>query len=444
MIVSVTRRQGNTASRRVAALSAESQTSSPCGAGWRPLRVTLLAFATCAVVVCVAVASQSTRAPVFVFRYDDVAPATGDPKVDAANYRADEGVIDVFRRNGVAVTLAVIPYVGERSVLDDKRLTESLRRAAADGSAEVALHGYRHTDWHLHRVRSEWAGVSYEQQRQWLKEGKDILEKAIPAPVTTFVPPYNTYDRNTLRALATTGFRTLSARLGEPRGKSQLHYVPWLFYRDPEEMANGAFAGPQPNVTLFMMHRADYNGHRLSPYGWRDLDALDGFVRRLKSLGGRIVTVSQAAELLPRETSAEKYRVAVVGSKGARLGARALRTLGLERGRGARLGTQGVYWPQDYYARWRLGIYLPLFVVGLMGIFLCAALIRLRVVRRLAPALAGLGVLAAGTLLWLGLSATSSGGEQLPCRHDCGRCCPAVLPTKGECRKRRGTPNDAR
>jgi len=343
--------------------------------------------------------------PLFVFRYDDVAPATGDPKRDAANYQADEGVIDVFRRNGVAVTMGVIPYVGDRSVLDDRRLTESLRRAVADGSAEVALHGYRHTDWHLHAVSSEWAGVSYEQQRQWLKEGKGVLEKTVAAPVTTFVPPYNTYDRNTLRALANTGFRHISGWLGEPSGGFGMHFVPWGAYRDPVETAKAAFAGRQPNVTVFMTHRADYNGRRRSPNGWDDLQALARFIQWLKSFGGEIVTVSRAAELLPAETSATKYQVALVGNKGAAIARRALGRVYGGAEESVTTLNKAVYWPHKVYAVWRLVLYLAVILVGTAGALLGRVLLGVRMVRRIWVAWTGLLAFAAVALLYVGVHA---------------------------------------
>ena len=49
----------------------------------------------------------------------------------------------------------------------------------------------------------------------------------IDAPVTTFVPPWNQYDLNTLRALEVLGFSTLSAsKNGEATENSKLNFLP--------------------------------------------------------------------------------------------------------------------------------------------------------------------------------------------------------------------------
>jgi len=75
----------------------------------------------------------------------------------------------------------------------------------------IAQHGYEH----LYTTKasgllglknaSEFAGVSYEEQREKLRLGKEILQKhGIQAEV--FMAPGHTYDENTLKALAENGF----------------------------------------------------------------------------------------------------------------------------------------------------------------------------------------------------------------------------------------------
>lgn len=83
----------------------------------------------------------------------------------------------------------------------------------------VAMHGYQH----IYTTRegglfplnnfSEFAGISYEKQRQMLKEGKELLcRKGIETDL--FMAPAHSYDQNTLRALRDTGFCALTDGFG--------------------------------------------------------------------------------------------------------------------------------------------------------------------------------------------------------------------------------------
>lgn len=84
----------------------------------------------------------------------------------------------------------------------------------------IAMHGCHHvyaTDkggmFPLNNF-SEFAGLSFEQQRDLLAEGRRILaEKGITTEL--FMAPAHSYDQNTLRALKETGFRGLTDGFGD-------------------------------------------------------------------------------------------------------------------------------------------------------------------------------------------------------------------------------------
>lgn len=83
----------------------------------------------------------------------------------------------------------------------------------------VAVHGYQHIYttgkgglFPLNNF-SEFAGISYEKQRQMLEKGKSLLkEKGIETDL--FMAPAHSYDKNTLHALKDTGFRALTDGFG--------------------------------------------------------------------------------------------------------------------------------------------------------------------------------------------------------------------------------------
>lgn len=167
-----------------------------------------------------------------VFRYDDYSALS---RTDT-----DVRVIDAFRQHGLPCTFAVIPCESPgmhcfvdldpptRPLGTDK--AQILKKAMAEGTVEIAQHGWSH-----HTVResrgprdlSEFATLAYETQRQRIASGKKLLESLLGSPITIFVPPFNTYDLNTLRALTEEGFRVVSADgRGPAHPDSALEFLP--------------------------------------------------------------------------------------------------------------------------------------------------------------------------------------------------------------------------
>jgi peptidoglycan/xylan/chitin deacetylase (PgdA/CDA1 family) len=165
------------------------------------------------------------------FRYDDYS-ALSHPAVD-------QGVIDIFSRHGVTCTFAVVPAITsiypwvEGSDQQELPLTAEkkaeLREAVRGGAVDLALHGWRHlaNEHTCHPDPSEFRGLSLEEQTRILQRGRDFLAEAVGSSPTLFVPPWNSYDANTVKALEQCGFRGLSAS----------RYSPW-----PEKSTRLAFA----------------------------------------------------------------------------------------------------------------------------------------------------------------------------------------------------------
>ena len=130
-------------------------------------------------------------------------------------------VIDLFRKNNSSITFGVIPNLGdnkERASPSSEVLALSamkcdlLAKAAADGVVEVALHGYSHENINP-KVPTEFAGLDYQRQVARIAKGKGLLVQRTGATINTFIPPWNQYDINTLRALKKLDFSNISAGL---------------------------------------------------------------------------------------------------------------------------------------------------------------------------------------------------------------------------------------
>jgi peptidoglycan/xylan/chitin deacetylase (PgdA/CDA1 family) len=154
------------------------------------------------------------------------------------DHKAWVEVLSEYDDRGLRGVVAVVPeYEGEQLSAD---VVPFLKRLEANGW-EVAQHGYRHENVgrgrasqgllgplgrELYDERSEFAGLSYEEQERRIGAGKDVLEAHDLTP-TTFIPPWHEYDRDTARALSEHGFTALNeGRWPIPRTVEGVTLVP--------------------------------------------------------------------------------------------------------------------------------------------------------------------------------------------------------------------------
>jgi peptidoglycan/xylan/chitin deacetylase (PgdA/CDA1 family) len=140
-----------------------------------------------------------------VFRYDDV----------SYNINIEKYLINTFNKYNIPITFGVV--VGNRH-LNSSEIQE-LRSADKKKEVEIAMHGFAHT-------RTELFGT-YDEQYKLLKKGRDSLESAFHTSIEAFIPPYNRYTLNTLKALEALKFKTLSAdETGPFDNSSKLIFLP--------------------------------------------------------------------------------------------------------------------------------------------------------------------------------------------------------------------------
>ena len=190
------------------------------------LLATVLMTAVCADSGPADLASQIT----VVFRYDDYSSRSATS--------VEQNIFELFAEHRLALTVGVIPYICAGSVRDSApqeliALTpdkaETLRQFIRRGTVNAALHGYAHQsnrDYGRGKP-SEFVGSDFHSQLLKLKEGKVFLETSLEAPLDTFIPPWSTYDANTLLALEKLDFKCLSGVLsGYSNPTTQLKFLP--------------------------------------------------------------------------------------------------------------------------------------------------------------------------------------------------------------------------
>ena len=171
------------------------------------------------VVVCLAMGRLQAADVTVVFRCDDYSAAS--------NTALEVRLIETFRQRDIPLVFGVIPFIGASDSREGSELSDEkaaiLREAVEAGTVDVALHGYSHQKsgpW------TEFAGLPYDEQVRRLSHGVTLLSEAVGVRVTTFVPPYNTYDENTLRAMEHLGFVCLSAGKTGCVGEYSLSFLP--------------------------------------------------------------------------------------------------------------------------------------------------------------------------------------------------------------------------
>ncbi len=162
-----------------------------------------------------------------IFRYDDYS-AISDTDFETK-------ILETFKEHMVPVTVGVIPFIVSGNAYDPgeqpkheltKTKIATLQQYADQGVVDVALHGYAHQVFSVNK-QSEFAGMPLALQEEVLRAGKDFLEEALGVRVNTFIPPWNAYDANTLKALEDTGFSILSAnKAGVVDAESSLRFIP--------------------------------------------------------------------------------------------------------------------------------------------------------------------------------------------------------------------------
>jgi len=174
----------------------------------------------------------------YLLRFDDLCPT-----VSAGRWRQCADLIEEFALKPI---LAVVP--DNRDPLlevspPEPAFWDEMRKLERAGAA-IALHGYRHVKnsnsggfLPLHRA-SEFAGIDFETQRDWIREGLKVLRDRGLSP-RLWSAPWHSFDRNTLAALKEEGITVLSDGFARaPVLRGGLVWIPQQLWA-PVPMRNG-------------------------------------------------------------------------------------------------------------------------------------------------------------------------------------------------------------
>jgi peptidoglycan/xylan/chitin deacetylase (PgdA/CDA1 family) len=138
-------------------------------------------------------------------RFDDPSP-TSDRGIESR-------LIASLKAAGLRATFAVTPlggYAAESPALDSANAA-SLVQGTREGTIEIGLHGHSHVNVRSGHDRSEFAGLGLKAQLERLESARANLRMVFGSSAAAgFIPPWNSYDLATVRALEQLGFEYLS------------------------------------------------------------------------------------------------------------------------------------------------------------------------------------------------------------------------------------------
>jgi predicted deacetylase len=161
----------------------------------------------------------------YLLRFDDLCPTM--PRVRWQRF------LDVVEKFGIRPIVGIVPDNRDPELEREPADPEfwAGMRAIEGAGATIAVHGYRHLCGDrgksllgLHRT-TEFAGVDYETQRKWIREGFRIIRGQGLNP-RLWIAPRHGFDRNTLRALRHSGVEYISD--GFARIPHRRHGITWI------------------------------------------------------------------------------------------------------------------------------------------------------------------------------------------------------------------------
>ena len=144
-----------------------------------------------------------------LIRLDDITPDM--------NWENFEIIRAIFEKHHIKPIIGVVPDNRDKglAVAPMREDFWEIIRELQEKGWTIAQHGYQHNyatkKSGLLKLNpfSEFAGIAYEEQKEKLKKGQEILHKqGICAKM--FMAPGHTYDRNTLKALKELGFTSVT------------------------------------------------------------------------------------------------------------------------------------------------------------------------------------------------------------------------------------------
>lgn len=208
----------------------------------------------------------STHAVHVVFRLDDPRPVC-----DFVSMR----VVQLFNAKQVPLTIAMVPCDNCENAITPPISTSSQYIAAIQqDNIELALHGLTHQNIN---GAGEFGGLDSTETMRRIAKGKQALQAIFDKEISTFIPPFNAWNKHTLTAMRMHGMNAISADMFTSIYADSVHYFPETLghlmaqkgiWRAAEEAIMGC--EEKDAVCVVMFHAYDLPDEQ----SWQQLESL--------------------------------------------------------------------------------------------------------------------------------------------------------------------------
>jgi peptidoglycan/xylan/chitin deacetylase (PgdA/CDA1 family) len=142
----------------------------------------------------------------------------------------------IFQKNNIPLSLGIIPF-DKNGIIHNEMNQEQLadlKLRIKSGEIEIALHGFNHSDNELCKgsfltspVKSEFAKLEYNNQFKRINKAKNSIDSLLNIKVNIFIPPFNSYDDNTLKVLDSLKFAIISSSMDGSASSDKIRYIPF-------------------------------------------------------------------------------------------------------------------------------------------------------------------------------------------------------------------------
>lgn len=229
------------------------------------------------------------------FRLDDPSPLS--------DHALERRLLALFTQYRIPLTIAVIPFTFDHSnscIAISAENCPHIANARRLQEIEIALHGHSHIHRSPFRTpSSEFYGVPRLKQEELIRQAKDRLEFAFGQGVVGFVPPWNSFDKETTDVVLECGFKYLSAGWLRPKSQSSgLSIIPrtcTLRTVDSALRDANKFSEMNPCI-IVVMHPDDFREFRTPPIpgedaGFTSLSDLASTLANFSQSRGKVRTV---------------------------------------------------------------------------------------------------------------------------------------------------------
>ncbi len=252
------------------------------------------------ILLCTSLEAQNIQ---LVFRYDDFM---------LGNDSVNDSVLTLFQRLDIPLVLGVIPCDEHENFVIDKdyKLFNKLKSGVRSGKIEIALHGLTHK---RNTPYGEFKGLSLAEQSRMIRKGKNFLDSVFQCQVISFIPPWNSHDQNTVKALTTNGISIVSSSVYDVWTEKTFYPLTTDdFYQLEIIVNNNQVDG---GVVVLMFHGYDFKNKN----SWLDFEKILQNLKAnpkvsfytFKSLrqAGVSITIDQTTQLKHKNLLAKIFRV---------------------------------------------------------------------------------------------------------------------------------------